>query len=272
MLIRFCRTTFLKTAQKEVEFSPLKLFGAIYKTWFLRHNTVLSSCIVFRTYDESVSFHNKVVAESGVGSKRSFLEFPFRCSYKKLPSSEVVNYLQPLYKHGQGNGIFSLIKICGRSKQNWGRHPNKNSGLKKFRFQFPEFPVEFPFPFPPGIFPIFGWMESVLNPPRDILQKIEMHMYISESEGNPIVFHCKTFIYAVSFCSIFKRNYHIMVPERIDLLVTLSWGFLPQWWIPLTTITKNKQRQAGGWRRTSNSKQELGNERLVLEGLNGVNR
>ena len=68
-------------------------------------NAVLSSCTGFRTYDESVSFHNKVVAESGMGSKRSVLEFPFRCSYKKLPLSGLENYLQPLYHHGQGNGV-----------------------------------------------------------------------------------------------------------------------------------------------------------------------
>lgn len=68
-------------------------------------NTTLSSCINFRTYDETVSFHNKVVAEFGTGSKRSFHEFPFRCSYKKLPSREIEKYLQPLYKHGQGNGV-----------------------------------------------------------------------------------------------------------------------------------------------------------------------
>ena len=68
-------------------------------------NAVLSSCTGFRTYDESVSFHNKIVAESGMGSKRSVLEFPFRCSYKKLPLSGEENYLQPLYHHGQGNGV-----------------------------------------------------------------------------------------------------------------------------------------------------------------------
>lgn len=84
------------------------LLDIIYKTRCLclkTKNFFFSSCIGFRTYDESVSFHNKVVAESDMGSKRSFLEFPFRCSYKKLPSSEVENYLQPLYYHGQGNGV-----------------------------------------------------------------------------------------------------------------------------------------------------------------------
>ena len=57
-----------------------------------------------------MSFHNKVVVESGMGSKRSVLEFPFRCSYKKLPSSEVENYLQPLYYHGQGNGVNNWLE------------------------------------------------------------------------------------------------------------------------------------------------------------------
>ena len=83
------------------------LFCIIYETCVCATilNAVLSSCIGFRTYDESVSFHNKIVAESGMGSKRSVLEFPFRCSYKKLPSSEIDNYLQPLYYHGQGNAF-----------------------------------------------------------------------------------------------------------------------------------------------------------------------
>lgn len=60
--------------------------------------------LVFRTYDESVSFHNKVVAESGVG-KRS-IDLPFSCSYKKLPPNfEALNNLESLYplnKRGQG--------------------------------------------------------------------------------------------------------------------------------------------------------------------------
>ncbi|XP_078357489.1 uncharacterized protein LOC144642401 isoform X1 [Oculina patagonica] len=56
-----------------------------------------------RTYDESVSFHNKVVADSKVENKRS-IELPFSCSYKKLPKSDVLNQLEPLYplnKRGQ---------------------------------------------------------------------------------------------------------------------------------------------------------------------------
>jgi len=68
----------------------------------IRLTTPLDRCgTIRRTYDETVSFHNKVVAEFGTGSKRSFHEFPFRCSYKKLPSREIEKYLQPLYKHGQ---------------------------------------------------------------------------------------------------------------------------------------------------------------------------
>ena len=50
----------------------------------------------FRTNDNSVSFHNKVVAESGMGSGR--FELPFQCSYKTLDSAEIFNHLQPLYK------------------------------------------------------------------------------------------------------------------------------------------------------------------------------
>ena len=37
-----------------------------------------------RSIGGKVSFHNNVVVPSGVGSKRSFLKFPFKCSYKKF--------------------------------------------------------------------------------------------------------------------------------------------------------------------------------------------
>ncbi|KAJ7388194.1 Oncoprotein-induced transcript 3 protein, partial [Desmophyllum pertusum] len=69
--------------------------------------TPLKSCgTTRRTYDEHVSFHNKVVAESGVGLERSLAEFPFRCSYKKLPSASVMNNFQPLYKGGQEQPLY----------------------------------------------------------------------------------------------------------------------------------------------------------------------
>lgn len=64
--------------------------------------TTLDSCgTTRRTDDDRVSFHNKIVAASGMGSKRSFFEFPFRCTYKELSSLGQVNKFQPLYKRGQ---------------------------------------------------------------------------------------------------------------------------------------------------------------------------
>ena len=57
---------------------------------------------IFRTQHDRVSFQNKVVAEFGAGSERSFVEFPFRCTYKKISSLDEMNELQPLYKRGQG--------------------------------------------------------------------------------------------------------------------------------------------------------------------------
>jgi len=64
--------------------------------------TPLNSCgTMRRTNDDRVSFHNKVVAEFDVGSKRSLVEFPFKCTYKKLSSLGQLNKFQPLYKRGQ---------------------------------------------------------------------------------------------------------------------------------------------------------------------------
>jgi len=39
---------------------------------------------VRRSFGEKVSFLNNVVVPSGFGNKRSFVQFPFKCSYKKF--------------------------------------------------------------------------------------------------------------------------------------------------------------------------------------------
>lgn len=49
-----------------------------------------------------MSFQNKVVAEFGDGNNRSFAEFPFRCTYKKVTSLKEMVHLKPLYKKGLG--------------------------------------------------------------------------------------------------------------------------------------------------------------------------
>ncbi|XP_067056311.1 uncharacterized protein [Acropora muricata] len=62
----------------------------------------LDSCGTMRRTreDGGVSFQNKVVAEFGDGKNRSFAEFPFRCTYKKVTSLKEMVHLKPLYKQG----------------------------------------------------------------------------------------------------------------------------------------------------------------------------
>lgn len=50
-----------------------------------------------RTYEKSVSFHNKVVAQSGMG----FLDLPFQCSYETLDSAEDLNRFEPFFKRDE---------------------------------------------------------------------------------------------------------------------------------------------------------------------------
>jgi len=47
--------------------------------------TPLEGCGTVKSANgEQVSFHNKVVIPSGFGNKRSMMEFPFRCAYRKI--------------------------------------------------------------------------------------------------------------------------------------------------------------------------------------------
>lgn len=133
---------------------------------------------------------------------------------------------------------------------------------KKFRFQFPQISIGISFPlsspnFLQEFFPNFGWLESALNLPGVISLTTKMHIFREHEVTQALM----TFIYALGFCNIFKRNSN-GTWTYWDKLVTLSLSFLPQWWTPLSMITKNKQRQAGDWRRTSNLKEEHRNERL----------
>lgn len=57
-----------------------------------------------------MSFQNKVVAEFGDGNNRSFAEFPFRCTYKKVTSLREMVHLKPLYKQGLGITLISSLR------------------------------------------------------------------------------------------------------------------------------------------------------------------
>ena len=50
-----------------------------------------------RTYEKSVSFHNKVVAQFGMG----FLDLPFQCSYETLDSAKDLNRFEPFFKRDE---------------------------------------------------------------------------------------------------------------------------------------------------------------------------
>ena len=51
----------------------------------------------YRTYEKSVSFHNKVVAQSGMG----FLDLPFQCSYETLDPAKDLNRFEPFFKRDE---------------------------------------------------------------------------------------------------------------------------------------------------------------------------